>query len=83
MGATVIWFRRDLRLADHAVVERACQLGAVLPLFVLAVARVAFLLDSLRALMASYAARVGACWCAAAILPKCCCSWCRPVVQTG
>jgi deoxyribodipyrimidine photo-lyase len=60
MGGTVIWFRRDLRLADHAVVERACQLGPVLPLFVLdndllfhpetAVARVAFLLESLRAL---------------------------------
>ncbi len=60
MAATLIWFRRDLRLADHAVVEAACRRGPVLPVFVLddallfhpetAVARVAFLLESLRAL---------------------------------
>ncbi len=60
MAATLIWFRRDLRLADHAVVEAACRRGPVLPVFVLddallfhpetAVARVAFLLENLRAL---------------------------------
>ncbi len=60
MAATLIWFRRDLRLVDHAVVEAACRRGPVLPVFVLddallfhpetAVARVAFLLESLRAL---------------------------------
>jgi len=60
MGCSVVWFRRDLRLADHAALSEACRLGAVLPVFVLdrqllfhpetAVARVAFMLESLRAL---------------------------------
>ena len=60
MVCTVVWFRRDLRLADHAPLASACQRGAVLPVFVLdrqllfhpetAVARVAFMLDSLQAL---------------------------------
>jgi deoxyribodipyrimidine photo-lyase len=60
MVCTVVWFRRDLRLADHAALSAACQRGAVLPVFVLdrqllfhpetAVARVAFMLNSLKAL---------------------------------
>ena len=60
MACTVVWFRRDLRLNDHAALSAACKRGAVLPLFVLdrnllfhpetAVARVAFMLECLRAL---------------------------------
>jgi deoxyribodipyrimidine photo-lyase len=60
MSLTILWFRRDLRLDDHPALRQACGLGAVLPLFVLdpsllhhpetGVARVAFLLASLRAL---------------------------------
>ncbi|MFZ9850596.1 MAG: FAD-binding domain-containing protein [Vulcanococcus sp.] len=60
MGCSVIWFRRDLRLDDHAALAEGCRRGAVLPLFVLdpallfhpetGAARVAFLLQSLRAL---------------------------------
>ena len=60
MVSTVVWFRRDLRLADHGPLTEACRRGAVLPLFVLdqqllfhpetAVARVAFMLASLQAL---------------------------------
>ena len=33
-GITVVWFKRDLRLADHAPLMRAAQSGAVLPLYV-------------------------------------------------
>jgi deoxyribodipyrimidine photo-lyase len=60
MSLSILWFRRDLRLDDHPALQQACRLGPVLPLFVLdpallhhpetAVARVAFLLASLRAL---------------------------------
>jgi deoxyribodipyrimidine photo-lyase len=60
MACTVVWFRRDLRLADHAALSEASRWGAVLPVFVLdrdllfhpetAVARVAFMLASLKAL---------------------------------
>jgi deoxyribodipyrimidine photo-lyase len=60
MVCTVVWFRRDLRLADHGPFSEACRRGAVLPVFVLdrqllfhpetAVARVAFMLASLQAL---------------------------------
>ena len=60
MGCSVIWFRRDLRLADHAALAEGCGRGAVVPLFILdqallfhpetGSARVAFLLQSLRAL---------------------------------
>ena len=60
MTRSVIWFRRDLRLADHEPLLEGCRRGTVLPLFILdpallfhpetAVARVAFLLESLRAL---------------------------------
>lgn len=31
---SVLWFRRDLRLIDHAALQRACAEGPVLPLFV-------------------------------------------------
>jgi len=60
MACTVVWFRRDLRLSDHTALSQASRRGAVLPVFVLdrdllfhpetAVARVAFMLESLKAL---------------------------------
>ncbi|MBM5783396.1 MAG: deoxyribodipyrimidine photolyase [Cyanobacteria bacterium K_DeepCast_35m_m1_288] len=69
MACTVVWFRRDLRLSDHAALSQACRRGAVLPVFVLdrdllfhpetAVARVAFMLESLRALDAELRQRGG------------------------
>ena len=60
MNLHLVWFRRDLRLADHPALDAAAALGAVLPVFVLdrdllfhpetASARVAFLLASLHSL---------------------------------
>jgi len=60
MGRTIVWFRRDLRVFDHAPLYRAAQRGAVIPVFVLdrallthpetAAARVAFMLECLRSL---------------------------------
>ena len=60
MNRTIVWFRRDLRLADHAPLFRAALRGAVIPVFVLdrallhhpetSVARVAFMLECLRSL---------------------------------
>ncbi|MFM7675727.1 MAG: FAD-binding domain-containing protein [Synechococcus sp.] len=60
MSLSLVWFRRDLRLHDHPALTLACRHGPVLPLFVLdpallqhpetGVGRVAFLLESLRAL---------------------------------
>ncbi|WP_421656542.1 FAD-binding domain-containing protein [Leptothermofonsia sp. ETS-13] len=60
MNRTIVWFRRDLRIADHAPLHRAALRGEVIPVFVLdrallhhpetAVARVAFMLDCLRSL---------------------------------
>jgi deoxyribodipyrimidine photo-lyase len=60
MACNVIWFRRDLRLADHEPLIEGCRRGAILPLFILdpallnhpetAPARVAFLLECLRSL---------------------------------
>ncbi|MGN6612126.1 MAG: deoxyribodipyrimidine photo-lyase, partial [Angustibacter sp.] len=61
MPDTVLWFRRDLRLADHPALHAAAQAaggGRVLPLFVLddrllrasGTPRVAWLLRSLQAL---------------------------------
>jgi len=60
MGRTIVWFRRDLRVSDHAPLARAAQRGAVVPVFVLdrallhhpetGAARVAFLLHALAAL---------------------------------
>ncbi len=34
MPATVVWFRNDLRLADHAALSHAAERGAVVPVFV-------------------------------------------------
>jgi deoxyribodipyrimidine photo-lyase len=60
MNRTIVWFRRDLRIADHAPLYRAALRGAVIPVFVFdrallhhpetAVARVAFMLECLRSL---------------------------------
>ncbi|XQQ07004.1 MAG: deoxyribodipyrimidine photo-lyase [Leptolyngbya sp. IPPAS B-1204] len=60
MNRTIVWFRRDLRIADHAPLYRAARRGAVIPVFVLdrallhhpetAPARVAFMLECLHCL---------------------------------
>ncbi|MCU0526527.1 MAG: deoxyribodipyrimidine photo-lyase [Elainella sp. Prado103] len=60
MNRTIVWFRRDLRVSDHAPLYRAAMRGAVIPVFVLdrallhhpetAVARVSFMLECLRSL---------------------------------
>lgn len=60
MNRTLVWFRRDLRISDHAPLERAARRGQVIPVFVLdpallhhpetAVARVAFMLGCLGSL---------------------------------
>lgn len=60
MNRTIVWFRRDLRIADHAPLYRAAVRGAVIPVFVCdrallhhpetASARVAFLLEALKGL---------------------------------
>ncbi|MFM8907130.1 MAG: deoxyribodipyrimidine photo-lyase, partial [Actinomycetota bacterium] len=34
MGAAIIWFRRDLRLADHPALNAALAHGVTTPLFV-------------------------------------------------
>jgi deoxyribodipyrimidine photo-lyase len=57
MSRTIVWFRRDLRVADHAPLYRAVLRGSVIPVFVFdrallhhpetAPARVAFMLDCL------------------------------------
>jgi deoxyribodipyrimidine photo-lyase len=60
MNRTLVWFRRDLRVADHAPLARAARRGLVIPVFVFdrsllhhpetGSARVAFLLSALAAL---------------------------------
>ena len=58
MGTSIIWFRRDLRLADHPALLAALAHGTTTPLFVLdplfversGAARFAFLLRNIRAL---------------------------------
>ncbi len=60
MNRTIVWFRRDLRISDHAPLYRAALRGAVIPVFVFdrallhhpetAVARVAFMLECLQSL---------------------------------
>lgn len=60
MGCTLVWYRRDLRVADHEPLYRAGRRGTVIPVFVFDTAllhhpetgagRVAFLLDCLAAL---------------------------------
>ena len=66
--ASVMWFRRDLRLADSPALNAAAEDGAVLPLFVLDPAlarpsgpsRLAYLAGSLRSLDGSLRERGGA-----------------------
>ncbi|MDQ3641077.1 MAG: DNA photolyase family protein [Actinomycetota bacterium] len=63
---TVLWFRRDLRLADHLALRRAAAAGPVVPLFVVnpfalrltGPVRTAFLLRCLRALDDSMGGRL-------------------------
>lgn len=60
MKRTIVWFRRDLRISDHAPLYRAVSRGAVIPVFIFdrallhhpetGSARVAFMLDCLRSL---------------------------------
>jgi deoxyribodipyrimidine photo-lyase len=57
---SIVWFRRDLRVADHPALAEACAMGQVLPLFVVdpvfdsaGAARRALLHDCLSALTAS------------------------------
>lgn len=60
MKRTVVWFRRDLRLFDHAPLYRAAMRGVVIPVFIFdrallhhpetAPARVEFMLDCLACL---------------------------------
>jgi deoxyribodipyrimidine photo-lyase len=60
MSRTIVWFRRDLRISDHAPLHQAVQQGEVIPVFIFdrallhhpetGSARVAFLLESLRSL---------------------------------
>jgi deoxyribodipyrimidine photo-lyase len=59
-NCTIVWFRRDLRLSDHAPLERAARRGMVIPIFVFdrallhhpesSPARVTFMLECLRSL---------------------------------
>ncbi|MEP0913979.1 DNA photolyase family protein [Leptolyngbya sp. GB1-A1] len=68
-NCTIVWFRRDLRISDHAPLDRAARRGAVVPVFVFdpallhhpetAPARVAFLLKSLQSLDADLQERGG------------------------
>lgn len=60
MKRTIVWFRRDLRISDHAPLHRAVSRGAVIPVFIFdrallhhpetGSARVAFMLNCLRSL---------------------------------
>lgn len=60
MARTIVWYRRDLRISDHAPLDRAARRGAVIPVFILdrallhhpetAVARVEFMLNCLHSL---------------------------------
>jgi deoxyribodipyrimidine photo-lyase len=60
MTRTIVWFRRDLRIADHAPLYRAALRGSVIPVFIFdrallhhpetAPARVAFMLNCLAGL---------------------------------
>ena len=35
MTATIVWFRRDLRLGDHPALRQAAQDSKVIPLYIL------------------------------------------------
>ena len=58
MGRSIVWFRRDIRLADHPALAAACAVGDVVPVFVVdplftqrsGAPRRAFLARALRAL---------------------------------
>lgn len=60
MNRTIVWFRRDLRISDHAPLHRAALRGAVIPVFIFdrallhhpetAPARVVFMVECLRSL---------------------------------
>lgn len=60
MNRTIVWFRRDLRISDHAPLHRAVSRGVVIPVFIFdrallhhpetSPARVAFMLECLRSL---------------------------------
>jgi deoxyribodipyrimidine photo-lyase len=60
VNRTIVWFRRDLRVSDHAPLYRAARRGAVIPVFILdrallhhpetGSARVDFMLQCLRSL---------------------------------
>lgn len=66
-GATIVWFRRDLRVHDHPALATAAAAGRVVPVFVLddrllagrhaGAPRVAFMLGCLRELDRELAAR--------------------------
>ena len=34
-NCTIVWFCRDLRLSDHAPLDRAARRGAAIPVFIL------------------------------------------------
>ncbi|MGB3292204.1 MAG: FAD-binding domain-containing protein [Phormidesmis sp.] len=69
MNRTVVWFRRDLRLSDHAPLYRAARRGLVIPVFVFdrslllhpetGAGRVRFMLDCLAALDRDLRSRQG------------------------
>ncbi len=69
MTRTIVWFRRDLRIADHAPIYRAAMRGDVIPVFILdqallhhpevATARVEFMLNCLHSLDQDLKARGG------------------------
>jgi deoxyribodipyrimidine photo-lyase len=69
MTRTIVWFRRDLRIADHAPLARAVRRGEVVPIFIFdrallhhpetAPARVAFMLACLASLDAELRQRGG------------------------
>jgi len=60
MSRTIVWFRHDLRIADHEPLERAAKRGEVIPVFIFdrflihhpeaCVAQIAFQLEILKAL---------------------------------
>jgi deoxyribodipyrimidine photo-lyase len=60
MARTIVWFRHDLRIADHEPLERAARRGEVIPVFIFdrylihhpeaCVAQIAFQIEVLRAL---------------------------------
>ena len=72
MGLQLVWFKRDLRLSDHAALHGALRRGPVLGVFVFSPewlkapttdpSHVAFVIESLRALADRFRERGGALW---------------------